>query len=76
MIQRLVKPVVRKINRQPTQMYEVKWEGYLDHTVEPRSTLLLGVPHLVWRSLGPGAAQVGQVNVQWDESDHDRTYAA
>ena len=48
-IQRLVKPVVRKVNHQPTQMYEVKWEGYRDHTVEPRSTLLLDVPHLVKR---------------------------
>jgi hypothetical protein len=48
-IQRLVKPVVRKVNHQPTQVYEVKWEGYRDHTVEPRATLLLDVPHLVKR---------------------------
>ena len=48
-IQRLDKPVVRKINNQPTKMYEGKREGHRDHTVEPRSTLLLDVPHLVKR---------------------------
>jgi hypothetical protein len=30
-------------------MYEVKWVGYRRHTEEPRSTLLLDVPHLVSR---------------------------
>jgi hypothetical protein len=48
-IERLVKPVVRKVAGAPTQMFEVKWAGYKTHTEEPRATLLLDVPHLVKR---------------------------
>jgi len=48
-IDRLVKPVLRTRQRRHEQMYEVKWAGYRQHTDEPRSTLLLDVPHLVQR---------------------------
>lgn len=48
-IERLVKPVLRSLEGKRTQMYEVKWAGYKEHTEEPRETLLLDTPHLVKR---------------------------
>jgi hypothetical protein len=48
-IERLVKPVTRKMHGRATRMYDVKWVGYRERTVEPRDTLLLDVPHLVNR---------------------------
>eukprot|EP00038_Savillea_parva_P005526 m.157181 g.157181 ORF g.157181 m.157181 type:complete len:477 (-) comp11727_c0_seq5:447-1877(-) len=49
-VERLVKPLTRTtVNGRATRMYEVKWAGYRERTVEPRDTLLLDVPHLVRR---------------------------
>ncbi len=45
-IDRLVKPLV---SGEGVQMYQVKWLGWKDHTLEPRSTLMRDVPHLVQR---------------------------
>jgi transposase InsO family protein len=49
-IDRLVKPLV-SVNGDGEQvhMYYVKWLGWKDHTLEPRSTLMRDVPHLVQR---------------------------
>jgi hypothetical protein len=54
-IESLVKPVLEKTQhahskaKRPAQLYEVKWMGYKEHTLEPRETLLIDVPHLVKR---------------------------
>ena len=33
-IDRLIKPLLRTVKGKPTQMYEVKWAGYKEHTVD------------------------------------------
>jgi hypothetical protein len=49
-IDRLVKPLV-SVNEdgEGVQMYQVKWLGWKDHTLEPRATLMRDVPHLIQR---------------------------
>jgi hypothetical protein len=44
-VDRLAKP---KVN-DGVRVYEVKWQGYRQHTDEPRADLLRDVPHLVRR---------------------------
>ena len=61
-IHRLLKPVLRKRNNVKVRMYEVSWAGYRERTEEPRSTLLLDVPHLVMRF-------EAKHKVEWSSSD-------
>lgn len=46
-VSKLVKPMVRNINGKYTPYYEVKWKGYKEKTLEPRSTLIEDIPKII-----------------------------
>jgi len=40
-------PIKKKTKLKNKVHYEVKWKGYKDTTLEPRTALLTDVPHLI-----------------------------